>query len=430
MKQTSSGEKSKTLHRLSPLDVTRKGAGVYHDGGGLYLQIRAAKVDPQRVTRSWLFRYGRRWMGLGSVVDLSLAKARKKAAELREQSSDGIDPIDARRADRAAKAIEQVKAAAQATTFKQCFEDYVADKLASQTPRYVTDWKASVTRHALPVLGKLPVGTVDTHLLMKALRPIWLIKAPTARLVRSRIESILDWAKAMKLREGDNPARWRGHLEHLLAAPSAQHETIHHAALPYAEMPDFMCKLRAQTSVAAMALEFVILTCVRKEAGCGARWSEIDPRAAMWTVPAPRMKGGKEHRVPLSDAAHGVLDKAEKLRRDECVFPGGKAGRPITGMAVRKLLHGMGYGHVTIHGFRSTFRDWAAERTNFDRDTCEMVLAHEIDNKVEAAYRRGDLFAKRAKLMQEWADYCSRPSKPAGEVVEFSKRRTTAARQV
>jgi integrase len=441
MNQTSSSKKSKAIHRLSALDVTRSKPGMHHDGGGLYLQVRAAKDDPQRVTRSWLFRYNNRWMGLGSAgpesVDarkaaITLKNARKKAAKLREQTSDGIDPIDARRADRVARAAEDQKAAAQATTFKQCFEGYVTDRLAGQTLDYVAEWKASIERHALPVLGDLPVAVIDTALVMKVLRPIWQEKTPTAAMVRRRIEAILDWAKAMKFREGDNPARWRGHLKHLLRSPSELHTTEHYEALPYVDIPAFIQKLRKQTGTAALALEWLILTCTRSAEGRGARWSEVDP--VMWTVPASRMKGRKkEHRVPLSKAATAVLDRADKLRRvyrDNLVFPGGlngKKGNPISDTSIKRLLREIGYGHLTLHGFRSAFRDWAAECTPFERNVCEMALAHEIENKVEAAYRRGDLFEKRRKLMQAWADYCARPAAPA-KVLEFSKKRSAVPR--
>jgi integrase len=428
--RTTPGKKSKTLHRLAPLDVTRLGPSktAYHDGGGLYLQVRAAKDEPERITRSWLFRYKNRWMGLGSVDDLPLAKARKRAAELRAQTNDGVDPIKKRRDERAAAIVEEVKAAAAAVTFNQCLKEYVADRLAKRTPAYVADWRSSIERYASEVFGNLPVGAIDTPLVMKVLRPIWQDKTPTAMLVRGRIENILDWAKVSSYRDGDNPARWKGHLDHLLAAPLDLHTVVHHPALPYQEIYAFLTELRKREAVAARALEFLILTASRTGEVLGARWDEINRNDKLWQVPWQRVKKRKPeygpHRVPLSSATLAVLARVEKLRgNSEYIFPGAQRDM-LSDRVLDKLLCRMGR-EITVHGFRATFKTWAGECTNFPRELAELALAHTVGDVTERAYQRGDLLEKRRRLMALWAEFCA---KPPGKVLEFSKKRDAMPR--
>jgi integrase len=257
------------------------------------------------------------------------------------------------------------------------------------------------------VLGALSIQAIDTNVVLRVLEPIWKTKPETASRVRGRIESILDWAKVRGLRQGENPARWRGHLDHLLPAKSKVRRVKHHAALPYAELPKFIAELRTQEGVAARALEFTILTASRTGETIGAVWDELNTSEKLWSIPADRMKAGRDHRVPISSRALEILRHEHDLRTSDYVFPGGKAGKPLSNMAMTEVLRRMGRGNITVHGFRSTFRDWAAERTNFPNEVVEMALAHAVGDKVEAAYRRGDLFEKRRRLMAEWATYCN-----------------------
>lgn len=263
-----------------------------------------------------------------------------------------------------------------------------------------------------PVFGSLPVQDIDVALVLKVLQPIWSKKTETAGRVRGRVETILDWAAARGFRSGENPARWRGHLDKLLPKPSKVRAVKHHAALSFDDMREFMTALSAQPGTAARALEFVILTAARTAEGIGASWPEVSSPDATWTIAAERMKAGKEHRVPLSNRAIALLKRMETApdASETYIFPGGKSGRPLSNMAMAELLKRMGHDDITVHGFRSTFRDWAAERTNFPNEVVEMALAHAIGDKTEAAYRRGDLFEKRRRLMAEWAKYCSTPA--------------------
>jgi integrase len=391
-------------------------AGTYADGGGLYVQVREGRTG-SLLSKSWIFRFtlrGRaREMGLGSLRDVSLLEARKRAAMCREQLSAGIDPIEARTG-----AVVQARiAAARATTFKVAAEAFIeANKPGWRNPKHGDQWTNTLTEYAFPVLGPLPVQDVDTNLVLKVLEPIWTTKTVTADRVRQRIEAVLDAAKARGQRSGDNPARWNGHLENLLPRRSKVHKVTHHPALPYVELPDFLQRLRKQLGVAPRALEFLLLSAARTAEVIGARWTEIDVQKAMWTVPANRIKGEKEHRVPLCEPALAIIAEAEKIREDEFVFPGGKKGKGLSNNALLKLLERMKRSDITVHGFRSTFRDWAAERTNFPREVAEMALAHSVGDKVEAAYRRGDLFDKRRRLMEAWARYCTAPTSAAAVV--------------
>src|SRR5262245_10212001 len=397
------------------------------DGGGLYLQI-VAESDGT-INRSWIFRFAtgntktskngkvhniERQMGLGSLDTISLAEAREKALKCRKLRDQGIDPIEARRADRANAALE----AARVMTFDQCRDAFIAAKQAGwRNGEHASPWRNSLATHVSPVFGKVPIEAVDTGLVMKVVQPLWTTKQETARRVRSRIELILDWAKARAYRDGENPARFRGHLKHLLADIPEVRRVKHHAALPYIEVAAFMADLRVHPGIAAKALEFTILTAARTGEVIGAQWDEINLKSKVWTVPPDRMKGSREHRVPLTEAAVAVLEEMRQLRQNEFAFPGDRRDM-LSNMAMEMLLRRMGRD-VTVHGFRSTFRDWAAERTDFPSEVAEAALAHVVGDKVEAAYRRGDLFEKRRRLMEAWAEFCT---EAAGWVVVLPMR--------
>lgn len=404
---------AREIGRLTALKVERaKEAGMYADGGGLYL-----RVTPEG-TKNWVLRYmldrKPHWMGLGPLSLYGLGEARARALDARRKRHEGIDPIAARRALRAKLRLD----AAKAITFKQCAESYIASHEAGwRNAKHKYQWSATLTSYAYPVLGALPVQAVDTALVLKVLEAIWTAKPETASRVRQRIENILDFAKVRGWRDGENPARWRGHLDHLLPARSRVRAIEHHAALPYAELPTFVARLREREAVAARALEFLILTAARTSEVIGARWSEIDLLDKTWTVPASRMKAHREHRVPLSPRAltiiHAMRSAGQNDANDAYVFPGAKAGTPLSNLAMIMLLRRMNRGELTVHGFRATFKTWASERASFRNEIVEASLAHTIGGKVEQAYMRGDMFEKRRRLMQAWATYCA--SVPAQE---------------
>jgi integrase len=384
------------------------------DGGGLYLQVSASGA------KSWVFRYkaGSKLyeMGLGPLHTVGLAEARTRARQHREHRLDGLDPLAVRRAARTKAKLD----AAKAMTFAACAEGYIsAHKAAWRNAKHRAQWSSTLATYINPIFGALPVQDIDTALVMKAVEPIWNEKPETASRVRGRIESILDWATARSFRASENPARWRGHLDKLLPKKTKVRRIEHHAALPYGEIAAFASELRRQDGIAARALEFAILTAARTGEVIGARWDEINLAERLWMVPAERMKADKEHRVPLSDAATAILENLSKIRHGDFVFPGGRTGRPISNMAMTMTLRRMGRGDLTVHGFRSSFRDWAAERTGFPAEVPEMALAHAVSDKVEAAYRRGDLFQKRRQLMDAWAKFCTAPA-TSGKVVSFA----------
>lgn len=373
---------------------------MYPDGLGLYLQVSKWQ------TKSWLFRYSRNYklrsLGLGATHTITLLEARKRARQARQLLLDGIDPIDFKHDKRQQEALER----ARVMTFDECAKAYIADKQHEwKNPKHLEQWKSTVNTYASPIFGKLPVADVDTALVMKALQPIWATKTETASRVRSRIEAILGWATVGGFRTGDNPARWRDHLDKLLAKPGKVKKVVHHPALPYAEMGCFIKQLRTQGGMAALALEFTILTAARTGEVIGARWDEFDLDGKIWAIPPDRMKAKKEHRVPLCSRAIEILQELQKLG-GEFVFPGLKRDKPLSNMAMISLLKRMERDDITVHGMRSTFRDWAAEQTAYPHEMAEMALAHTIDNKVEAAYRRGDLFKKRIRMMQDWQNHC------------------------
>ena len=390
------------LGKLTALGVAKlKTPGMYGDGGGLWLQVSG------KGGKSWVFRYtlkGKsREMGLGPVSTFTLAEARDKALTCRKLCYEGIDPIEIRRGQRQDAAVE----AAKAITFRTCAEGYIeAHKAGWRNDKHAAQWSATLATYAFPVFGDLPVQAVDTGLVLKALEVIWNTKPETATRVRGRIESVLDWAATRDYRRGENPARWKGHLQNLLPKRSKVRKVEHHAALAFKNVPEFMQSVAAQPGTAAKLMAFTILTAARTGEALGARWSEIDLEAGIWTVPAGRMKAGAEHRVPLSAAALAILAEMQGLDA-EFVFPGGRRGKPLSNMAMLVLLRRMERSDLTVHGFRSSFRDWASETTDFPSEVVEMALAHTVESKVERAYRRGDLFEKRRELMAAWASFCA-----------------------
>ena len=405
-----------------------KTPGFYADGAGLFLQVTKGTDGTPR--RSWLVRYripgGKvRGMGVGSAELIGLPEARRRAEEARKLAATGIDPLDDRAAKRGAELADAAIEKARAKTFRQCAEDFMLSRQAKwKNPKHRQQWASTLATYAYPSFGNLPVQAVNGAMVIQVLKPIWNLKPETASRLRGRIETILNYATACGYRSGDNPAQWRGHLDYVFPARNEIRKVKHHAALPYGELPSFMGVLRAQEGMAARALEFAILTTTRTSETLNARWPEIDLERSLWTIPADRMKAGTEHRVPLSPQAVEMLNGLKsKAQLSEWVFPGASPGRPLSNMAMLMVLRRMKRGDLTAHGFRSTFRDWAAEQTNYPREVAEAALAHTNGNKVEAAYFRSDLFDKRSRLMNEWAKYCTSPvTKSANKIVKLHKR--------
>jgi integrase len=392
----------KRARELGALEVGRlKESGLYAVGGvaGLYLKI-------EEPSKSWILRAvvgcKRRDMGLGGFPTVTLAQARERARAARQAIDAGMDPIlDRQRAKSALLATQ-----ASALTFDEAVRKFLdARSNEWRNAKHRQQWASTLETYASPVMGKLMVSDVGQSHVMAVLEPIWKTKTETATRVRGRIEQVLDWAKARGLFTGDNPARWRGHLDKLLSKPSKISTVKHHAALPIDQMGAFMADLRQREGVGARALELLVLTVARSGQIRGASWSEIDLEKSTWTIPASRMKAGKEHRVPLSKQAVDLLNALPRQEGSDLVFAGAK-GKPLSDMTLTAITRRMGVDAVP-HGFRSTFRDWASERTSYPPDVAEMALAHTIANKVEAAYRRGDLFDKRAEMMADWANFCS-----------------------
>jgi integrase len=388
--------------RLTELQVRRLGPGWHNDGGGLYLRI----VDKQR--RWWVFRYsagGKRYHGLGSTATVPLAEAREQARACRALLLKGEDPIAVGKARRAAAALE----AANTKTVAECVEAYWSAHCARWTNRkHAREWKASIEAHVLPEIGGLPVASIDTAKVLRALQPAWTKIPETASRLRTRIEAVLDWARVNGFREGENPARWRGHLDHLLPARKKLSRVKHHAALPYRDVPGLLRRIRERDDVEAHALEFLILTAARANEVVGATWNEIneeDRDGWTWVVPAERMKARRAHRVPLSSAARAMLERTPRERRHGPIFPA------VSGHMLWKLVRAL-TDATTVHGLRATFKTWASEETNFPREIVELALAHRVGDDVERAYQRSDLLAKRRALAEAWAKYCaSVPSK-------------------
>jgi integrase len=388
--------------------------GLYADGGGLYLQVA------RNGSRSWILRYRlggrRRYCGLGSLLHVSLAEARKRAGEARSVLMDGNDPITLKQGQRTAARLS----VARAVTFAKAAAQFIDSHRAGWSLRSTQQWTGSLDQHVHPVLGALPVQDIDTALVMKAIEPLWSTKTETASRVRSRIESILDWAATRGFRKGDNPARWDGHLENLLPAKAKLAKVEHFEAMPYAALPEFMAQLRRDPAMAARALELTILTAARSNEVLNADWSEIGFSSRVWAIPPARMKSGREHKVPLSNAAVALLS-ALPGSHGGIVFPGAKAGRPMNLGALRIHLRRMGQQDVTTHGFRSTFADWAHEQTTFANEAIEMSLAHSVGSAVEKAYRRTDLFDRRRALMSTWADFCAGQEQRSATVTELRR---------
>jgi integrase len=376
---------------------------LYCDGGGLWLQVTSEGA------RTWLFRFRHsgkaRAMGLGPLHTVSLAEARIRARACRQLLLDGVDPIEARKAKRTATA--------PSLTFKECAERYIEAHAAGwRNPKHAKQWPATLAAYVYPEIGALPVAAIDRPAVLRVLAPIWDEKTETASRVRGRIESVLGWAEQHGYREGANPATWKGALEHALPAKRKVRRVVHLAALPYPELPAFITELRQQEGVAARALEFAILTAARTEEVVGAPWDELDLDERLWTVPAERMKGGKTHRVPLSEPALAILNALAEKRRGERVFR-------IGGREMLALLNRLRPG-LTVHGMRSSFRSWASERTGFPSEVAEMALAHTVGSAVERAYQRGDLFEKRRGLAEAWAQFCA-GSGAKGRVVQLQR---------
>jgi integrase len=379
---------AKTTERLTALRVQReRRPGKHPDGNGLFLYISNTG------SRSWVLRYmlhrRRHDLGLGSVVDVSLADARRKAREARSLKADGIDPLATKHASRAAARAAEAKA----VTFAECADAYIGARRAGwRNTQHAKQWRQSMDAYVLPTIGTLPAAAIDTALVLRVLQPIWETKTETATRVRNRIELVLDWARARGYRDAENPARWKGHLDHLLPNSSKVVQVKHHPALPYGDLTAFMSQLRLQEGIGARALEFLILTVARSGEVRFATGIEFDTGAAVWTIPASRMKSGREHRVPLSPPA---------LMLVETVCARISANAMVR--ALSKLRSGL-----TVHGFRSTFRDWSAEQTSYPSEIVELCLAHTVGSAVERAYRRTDLFDKRRALMDEWAQFCGK----------------------
>ncbi|MBL8356166.1 MAG: integrase arm-type DNA-binding domain-containing protein [Delftia acidovorans] len=397
---------SRKATELGALAVSRlREPGLHAVGGvsGLYLQVTSSGA------RSWILRATvggkRRDMGLGGFPDVTLAFAREKAREARSKIEQGLDPILERERALSLLRAEQAKSLSFEAAC-QALIDAKSDEW--RNPKHRAQWAASLATYAYPTIGKLQVGDVGQAHILSILQPIWKEKTETATRLRGRIEQVLDWARVRGFREGENPARWRGHLDKLLPAPTKIAKVVHHKALPIDAMPGFMAQLRQRKGLSARALEFLVLTAARSGEVRGATWQEIDMEAAVWTVPAERMKAQKEHRVPLSPQALALLAGMPRVEGNDLVFPAPRGGQ-LSDMTLTNLMRRMELEAVP-HGMRSTFRDWAAERTHFPREVAEMALAHTIGNAVEAAYRRGDLFTKRAEMMKEWGDYVHRLS--------------------
>lgn len=399
----------KQSRNLTALEVGRLSApGKYPLGSCLYMQITESG------SKSWIFRYSMNkkahWMGLGSCKLLSLAEARSRVIDFQREMLNGVDPLAKKRAE-AISALKTVD-----LTFSDCANRYIeAHKQGWKNAKHAEQWLSTLSTYAFPLLGPMPVRVIDTHLVLQVLEPIWYKVPETASRVRGRMERVLSWATVRGYRDGANPALWRGHLDQLLPKRNALQKVSHFKALPFAEIPVFMEALRKAEGTAARALEFLILTATRTSETMLARWEEIDMASQCWTIPANRMKAKKEHRVPLSPRAIEIL-QGMGGGGAHFVFPGARPGKPLSNSAFLATLDRMGY-EVTAHGFRSTFSDWAGETTQYPRDLVEMALAHTIKNKVEAAYRRGDGFMKRARLMEDWATFTSSRDCRRGELV-------------
>ncbi len=398
-----------------------KGPAVLHDGQGLYLRVSNTGA------KNWIFRYQldgrRRDMGLGRFPDVGLAEARQRATERRALCQSGIDPLTVKATQRQARAV----AAARQRTFRDVAEEYMALRQGEwRNAKHREQWRQSLATYAFPVIGHLPVADIDVGLVLKVIEPLWADRAHLGDRLRGRIEAVLDAASVRGYRTGTNPAQWRGNLAHILPARAKVHQVIHHPALPFTDLPEFIAELRQQGGVAALALQFLILTATRLSETTNACWGEIDLANKMWSIPAARMKMRNEHRIPLSDAALAVLDHMRlwALSSDPAspVFPGIRPAIPISGSALRAVLIRMGRkAEATVHGYRATFSSWAAENTSHPYEVREMALGHTVGTVVERSYQRSTLFERRRRLMDDWARFCEAPA--TGDVVPLRRAR-------
>lgn len=408
----------KKTRELAPVEIGRLvEPGLHFVGGvsGLALQVSSPSA------RSWILRVmvggKRREMGLGGYPDVTLAAAKEAARTARQKIREGIDPIE----DGKTKRSALVAARASSMTFREAAEKYIAKmEHGWSNDKHGAQWRNTIATYAEPVIGDIYVRDIEQSHVLRVIEPLWLKKTETASRLRGRIEKILDWARVSGYRSGENPARWRGHLDVLLPKPSKVQKVEHHPALPFTELGAFMVQLRSQEGTGARALEFAILTAARSGEVRGATWAEIDLADAVWTIPAERMKAKREHRVALNAEAVALL-KAQSQTGD-LIFPNTK-GSMLSDMTIAAVLKRMQRTDITAHGFRSTFRDWCSEKTNYPREVCEMALAHTIPDKVEAAYRRGDLFEKRRRLMREWGKYSQQVEQAASVVPIKGKAR-------
>jgi len=399
---------ARLVNRLTATAVRNaKKPGYLADGGGLYLQVSPSNAGDGSPAKSWIFRYQlnkrQREMGLGSLQAFTLAEARDRAERCRKLLADKQDPIAVREASRATAALE----AAQALTFDDCAAKYISAHHKSwKNPKHREQWANTLKAYVSPVFGAVPVQEVDTASVKRALEDIWDDKTETASRVRGRIEKVLAWATVQGLRQGENPARWKNHLDQSLARRSKVARVKPRAALPYSDVAGFVAQLKTMDGLAPLALEFTILTAARTGEVIGATFDEFDFDAKTWTVPGERMKSGRTHVVPLSSRALQLVKAQHKVATSRYVFPGMRPSQPMSNMAMLALLKRMDRTDITVHGFRSTFRDWAAEVTDFPGEVAEMALAHVVSDKTEAAYRRGTMKEKRRKMMDAWAKYC------------------------
>lgn len=383
--------------------------GTYEDGDGLRLVVKASGK------KSWVLRFQlagkRREMGLGGFPDVKLKDARSEAVTQRQLLQKKIDPLAEREATRLAVAKAVLAEQAKAITFKSVALDYIAAHRSGwKNAKHAQQWENTLASYAYPVLENLNAKEVTTEHVLKVLTPIWQVKPETASRVRNRMEMVLDAAKVRGLREGENPARWRGHLDKLLPPRSKVKTVVHHPALPWAEMPAFMKEIAKHDDLSYKAMQLTILTACRTSEVLGATWDELDLEKRVWKIPPHRMKAAKEHRVPLSNAAVNLINGLIRLKGNAHLFPGAREGKPLSNMSMLMSLRRMNRTDLTMHGFRSTFRDWAAESTQYPREVCELALAHVRQDKVEAAYFRGDLFEKRQAMMSDWAVFVTQPS--------------------
>jgi integrase len=411
---------ARALHKLQPIKLSRKmGSGYHSDGGGLYLQV----TEPG--SKSWVFRFAlsgrRREMGLGPFPTIGLASARQEAAKARTLVKAGKDPIAARDAQRAQERSE----AAHGILWENAVEQFMAAHERSwRNKKHRQQWRNTLSAYAKPVLGELAVADIGTPEVTRVLDPIWHEKPETASRVRGRMERVLDWAKVRGYRDGENPARWRGHLDKVFPPRAKIRKIQHHAAVPIDDLPAIYAELAKSKGIAAKAVRFTILTAVRPGETTGGVWTEVDRKTGLWAIPAERMKADKEHRVTLSRQALAILDEMAEVRTNKYVFPGHRVKTRLSLTALSKALRQAGGGKATVHGTaRSTFKDWASERTSFPSEVSEMALAHSIGDRVEAAYRRGELLEKRRLMMEQWAMFLT--SGKFGKVVSISRRGST-----